>query len=397
MILQLRTVIVTLGAAALIGAAPAPPSGTPVVINASIPQTGPGAFLGKSLVDAFRAVEIVVNGEGGIRGRPLKIVTADSQTSPAVNLQIVQGYIAKQIPLYLDGGPSPVCNAALPIVSKSGPVDYCLSPAINTVPFGYVFAASAPSPDVQRVAVRYFRLRGWKRLAMLSSTDASGVALEAQAVAALALPENRDVQLVAQERFAPTDVSAAAQITRIEASKPDAIFVWATGTPVATAFRALNDAGNTLPVQVPSSNMVYSQLQSYAAFLPKQLFFATLLALTPEAVRPGPVHDAQMAYQRAFKAIGVRPDAATNLAWDPLMIFVDALRHLGPDPSADQVRTYITHLHGWVGANGVFDFGAGDQHGIGENAVDIAQWNAAAGKWQSVSRPHGYPLGTGGH
>ena len=72
------------------------------------------------------------------------------------------------------------------------------------------------------------------------------------------------------------------------------------------------------------------------------------------------------------------------------MIFVDALRHLGPEPSADQVRNYIIHLHGWVGANGVFDFGAGDQHGIGENAVDIAQWNAAVGTWRSVSRPHGY-------
>jgi branched-chain amino acid transport system substrate-binding protein len=390
--MKLRAALFALGAAALIGAAPATPAGTPVVVNASIPLTGPGAFLGKSLVDAFHAIEIVANGEGGIHGRPLKIVAADSQTSPAVNLQIVQGYIAKQAPLYLDGGPSPVCNATLPIVSKSGPVDYCLSPAINTTPFGYVFSASAPSPDVQRVAVRYFRLRGWKRLAMLSSTDASGVSLEAQAVAALALPENRNVQLVAQERFAPTDVSAAAQITRIVAAKPDAIFVWATGTSVATAFRALNDAGNTLPVQVPSSNMVYSQLESYSAFLPKQLFFATLLALTPEATPPGPVHDAQTAYQKAFKVIGVRPDAATNLAWDPMMIYVDALRHLGPDPSADQVRNYITHLHGWVGANGVFDFGAGDQHGISENAVDIAQWNAATGSWRSVSRPHGYLL-----
>jgi branched-chain amino acid transport system substrate-binding protein len=390
MMFQLRLALVALGTVALIAAAPANPAGPPVVINASIPLTGPGAFLGKSLVDAFRAIEIVVNGDGGIHERPLKIVAADSQTSPAINLQIVQGYIGKQVPLYLDGGPSPVCNATLPIVSKNGPVDYCLSPAINTTPFGFVFSASVPSADVQRVAVRYFRLRGWKRLAMLSSTDASGVSLEAQTVAALALPENRDVQLVAQERFAPTDVSAAAQVTRIEASKPDAILVWATGTPVATAFRALNDAGNSLPVQVPSSNMVYSQLGSYSAFLPKQLFFATLLALTPEKILPGPVHDAQTAYQKAFKTIGVRPDAATNLAWDPMMIFVDALRHLGPDPTADQVRNYINHLHGWVGANGVFDFGAGDQHGISENAVDIAQWNASAGTWQSVSRPRGY-------
>jgi branched-chain amino acid transport system substrate-binding protein len=246
---------------------------------------------GTAVLQAISATKSAIGSvrdDGGIHARPLQIVAADSQTSPAVNLQIVQGFMAKGAPLFPDGGPSPVCNAALPIVAKSGPVDFCLSPAINTTPFGYVFAASAPSPDVQRVAVRYFRLRGWKRVAMLSSTDASGVALEAQALAALTLPENQDVHLVAQERFAPADVSVAAQVARIEAAKPDAIFVSATGTPVATAFRALNDAGNTLPVQIPSSNMVYSQLASYAAFLPKQLYFATLLALTPDASPPVP-------------------------------------------------------------------------------------------------------------
>src|ERR1700677_2291591 len=152
MMVKLRAATLILGVAGLIAAAPAKPAGAAVIINASIPLTGPGAFLGKSLVDAFHAIEIVVNGEGGIHGRPLKIQAADSQTSPAVNLQIVQGLIAKQAPLFIDGGPSPVCNAALPIVAKSGPVDWCLSPAINTTPFGYVFAASAPSPDAQRVA-----------------------------------------------------------------------------------------------------------------------------------------------------------------------------------------------------------------------------------------------------
>ena len=185
MIFRSRIALLALGTAALLAASPATPAGTPVVINASIPLTGPGAFLGKSLVDAFHAIEIVVNGDGGIHGRPLKVVATDSQTSPAINLQIVQGYVGKQVPLYLDGGPSPVCNATLPIVVKNGPVDYCLSPAISTTPFGFVFSASVPSADVQRVAVRYFRLRGWKRLAMLSSTDASGVSLEAQTIAAL--------------------------------------------------------------------------------------------------------------------------------------------------------------------------------------------------------------------
>ena len=389
---RFRFASIALTAIALLGATPFSRSSNPVIVYANIPLTGGAAFIGKSLQDSFRASEIVINSTGGIHGRPLKIVAADTQTSGSVGLQLTQEYIAKRVPFYIEGGPSPICNASMPVLAKSGPVQYCLSPAIHPAPNGFVFSASVASADVQRVAVRYFRLRGWKRLAMLSATDASGNDLETQTIAALSLPENRDVELVAREKFAPTDLTVAAQISRIQSAKPQAILVWATGTPVGTAFRGLNDAGNTLPVQVPSSNMIYAQIAAYESFLPKQLFFTTMLALTPDQTPPGPVRDAQTAYGKAFKAIDVRPDAATNLAWDPLMIYVDALRHLRPEPTADEVRDYILHLHGWVGANGVFDFGSGDQRGVGENALDVAQLDASKTGWVRVSRPRGFLL-----
>ena len=74
------------------------------------------------------------------------------------------------------------------------------------------------------------------------------------------------------------------------------------------------------------------------------------------------------------------------------MLFVEALRKLGPDASADQIHDYLIHLHGWVGVNGVYDFGDGSQRGIGENAQEMAQWNAAKHTWVRASRPHGYLL-----
>ena len=178
----------------------------------------------------------------------------------------------------------------------------------------------------------------------------------------------------------------------IEAAKPEAIFALATGTPVATVLRALNDAGSTVPVQIPGSNMSYSELHSFAAFLPKQLVFSTASALTPNDTLPGPVRDAQRAYVSAVKRIGVRPDGATDLAWDPIMIFVSALRKLGPEATADQIHNYIEHLHGWVGINGVYDFSSGDQRGIGENGLEMAQWDAQKDDFVHVSRARGFLL-----
>jgi hypothetical protein len=80
------------------------------------------------------------------------------------------------------------------------------------------------------------------------------------------------------------------------------------------------------------------------------------------------------------------------LPWDPVTIFVSALRNLGPDATADQVRDYILHLHGWVGINGVYDFGDGSQRGIGENAGEVVQWITAKHGWVRASRPRGILL-----
>jgi hypothetical protein len=71
------------------------------------------------------------------------------------------------------------------------------------------------------------------------------------------------------------------------------------------------------------------------------------------------------------------------------MIIVDALRHLGTHATAQQIRDYILHLHGWIGANGVYDFSSGDQRGIGQNSIVVARWAPEKNNWIQVSRPKG--------
>jgi branched-chain amino acid transport system substrate-binding protein len=83
---------------------------------------------------------------------------------------------------------------------------------------------------------------------------------------------------------------------------------------------------------------------------------------------------------------------AHNLVWDPAMILVDALRHLGPSAGAQQIRDYILRLHGWVGVNGVYDFTAGDQRGLTQSSAAVDLWDASKDNWVQVSRPGGTPI-----
>jgi branched-chain amino acid transport system substrate-binding protein len=388
---RFRDLAFIVASVSLVGASP-PVSGPPVELNATVPLSGGGAFLGASYLKTFQAAENVVNGSGGIKGRPLKIVISDTQTNPQIALQLTSGFIAKKTPLFIDGAPTAICNASIPIVQKSGPVDYCLSPLIRPDPGSYVFSANTSGIQLTNVAVRYFRLRGWKRIALLSSTDATGAEFEARTIDTVSLPENKTVELVAKERFAPSDISVAAQITRIRAAKPDAIFVWTAGTPTAVALRGINEANLNVPVGIGAANLIYAQLESYETFLPKQLFISTVLPLTPNEMPKGPIHDKQVQFAKALAAVGARSDGATGLPWDPIMILVDALRAVGPDATADQIRSHILHLHGWVGINGVYDFSDGSQRGIGENAGEMVQWISAKHGWVRASRPRGFLL-----
>src|SRR4051795_13083520 len=56
--------------------------GDPIKIGAVVPETGPGAALGRSAMRGVRLAEKYVNENGGIGGRPLLILHEDDRTNP---------------------------------------------------------------------------------------------------------------------------------------------------------------------------------------------------------------------------------------------------------------------------------------------------------------------------
>jgi len=67
------------------------------------------------------------------------------------------------------------------------------------------------------------------------------------------------------------------------------------------------------------------------------------------------------------------------------MLVVQALRKLGTDATAKQLRDYIEPLHGVAGTNGLFDFRDGSQRGMGLASVVVVKWDSAKKNWSTVS------------
>jgi len=375
--------VVGIALAALLGGLPC--SGVaapdPYTIDVILPQTGVAAFLGRSIGTSLAVVEDTVNKSGGINGRPIKFALADDQSNPQVAVQLVNGIIAKKAAVMLGSSLSATCGAVAPLL-KDGPVDFCMSPGIHPAEGSYVFSPAPSTVDLAQGTAHYMRFRGWKRVAFIFSTDSSGQDGERTIDQAFGLPENKDVSIVDVEHFAVTDLSVAAQVAHIKAADVQALYVWSSGTASATVLRNVADAGLELPIMTSYSNATYGQMRAYKPFMPKELIFTGLPTMAPDQLPKGPLHDAVAAYVRAFQAAGIRPEVGQQTAWDAAMLTVSALRKLGTDATAAQIRDYLVALRGWTGVTGTFDFRAFPQRGVNwKSSVIDTRWDPAKDTW----------------
>lgn len=376
---------------ALSGPAESQPS--PLRVDVITSETGSFAFVGARTDESLRILQKLVNASGGINGRPLQFAFLDDQTSPVVAVQLANAAIARGAQVILGPISGAACAAVVPLVAKAGPLNYCLSPVTTGPPGSYVFTTGAGTAANNVAMVRFFRNENWRRIAILAANDASCTGGERDIDTALALPENREMHVVAREHFAPNDLSIAAQVARIKAANAQAILTCASGTIFGTVVHALHDAGVDIPTSASAANMVYQQLNAYGGVLPRNLYFATLRGFIPDPhIGKGPIKDNQDRFFAAFRAAHVRPEYQDAFVWDPAMIVVDALRHAGPNPTAASMHAYIEGLHSWAGIAGIYYFSDNSQRGITGSALQIVRWNDARRAFSVAQAPGRLPL-----
>ena len=355
-----------------------------------VPQTGSAALQGRQQSQGLLAVESVVNRTGGIHGRPIKFDLLDTQSSPQITVQLMSYAAAKKVPVVL--GPSSAAEcAAIATVVKNGPVDYCTSPGFHPDPGSYVFSSGFSTVDLLRMSVRYLRERNLKRVAIVASTDAAGQDGERSLDAALALPVNKDMTLVAREHFSINDLNAAAQIARVKGAAPQALIIWTTGTPYGTILRSVHDAGLDIPILTSPGNQTLEQMSAYAEFLPKEQLFTSGPFSAPDQITDRTMRNAVQLLYTSLDTIKA-PSFASQIVWDPALLVVAALRKMGTDATAAQVRDYIAGQRRWIGENGPYDFVSTPQRGLDGSSSLIVRWDASRSEFVAASKLGGKPF-----
>ena len=286
------------------------------------------------------------------------------------------------------------CGAIAPLMQTSGPVEYCFSPGLNPPPRSYAFSGTASLKIDDQAILRYMQKLGYTKLAIISSTDATGQANDKNTDELLPTPEFRNLQIVAREHFGITDIDVSAQVAHIKSAEPQAIVAYVSGPAFGTVLRGLKNAGVDLPVITSGANSNAEQLGQYVSFLPSKLILpAYPYSLPPAVLAKTPMKKQIDDFVAAFKSMGYTPSpAASPYVWDTVSIVLSAFRKLGPNATAQQIHDYILGLKNYVGINGTYDFTTGDQHGLTADSVVFVRFDPQRKDFIAISGLGGSPL-----
>ena len=358
----------------------APPALAEITIGVSISGTGPGAALGIPIRNTMSLMPKT------IAGQPVRVVLLDDASDPGEGAKIVRRFAAEdKVDVIIGSSTVPVAGAQSVTANDAKTAFIALCPiAIDLPKQAWSFTVPQPATLVIEAAVEHMKANGVKQVGFLGFTDAWGdLTLRALTIAANA----NGIRIVATERFARTDTSVVAQVLKIMATQPDAIFAGDAGTPAVLPHLTFIERGFKGPIY-----------HSHGAVVPD--FIRVGGKGVEGAIAPsGPIVVAdQLPDSNPMKAVALdlikRYDAAfggggrnafVGYAWDAVTIIQAAVpvalkkAKPGTPEFRQAMRDAIEGLKEVAGTHAIYNMSPTDHNGVDKRGrvlvrVENAQW-----------------------
>ena len=231
--------------------APVVRAAEPIKIGFSMELTGPFAVVGKTGLLAFKIWEEEVNAEGGLLGRPVKLVYYDDQSNPS----LVPGIYTKlididKVDLLISSYGTNLAVPAMPVAISYNRLFFGLFALAANDKFHYPKYFSmlpfGPQP------VKTFA-EGWFDLAAVQNPKPKTVAIvntdaEFQHKAAESAREHakaKGIDIVYDRAYPPTTVDFAPIIRSVQAAQPDLVYIASYPSDTVGILRSVGELGLT--------------------------------------------------------------------------------------------------------------------------------------------------------
>lgn len=380
---SIRTAALTLGLAALAGAAQAADA-PPIRVGSFLSVTGPAQFLGDPTKKMMEMEIARINAAGGLLGRKIEWIVYDDGSAADKAVTFAKRLIEDdKIDILIGGSTTATSMAVLPMAERAQmPFISFGGAAIIVNPVRkWVFKI----PHTDRMAaeknLQDMKARGITKVAMLSEDSGSGKAGREQVLAAA---PNYGIKIVADEIYGAKDTDTTAQLTKIRGNpEAQALIVWGLGQGPTLVSRNYSQLGMKLPV--------------YQAHGVAARDFITLSGPAAEGMRvPGPTaivadklpaNDRQkpvvMDLTARYQALYKEPISAFAAnAYDGVLVFSEAVKRAGTIDK-EKLRDSIEQTKDLVGANGIYNMGPTDHNGLSFESMKLLE--VSNGDWKIVN------------
>jgi branched-chain amino acid transport system substrate-binding protein len=377
---RLGPALAGLAAGALLSVSPALADVT-VGIVASV--TGPAAALGG---ETRKAVDLMPT---EIDGEKVHYILLDDATDPTHAVQNARKLISEEkVDVIL--GPNLISTAmAIADIAHDEQV-----PMVSVAPLDVsgdkrstVFRSEPSALLMVRRIVQDMEAKGLKRVAFIGFADSWGELLLKSLTA-----EGKDkIEIVATERFGRSDPSVQAQVLKVMASKPDAVFVGGSGTPAAMPQITLRQRGYKGTIYQSHGVTSKEFLRVGGRDVEGALLPVGPVLVAEQLPDSHPNKANAVAFVKAFEekfGAGSRSTFA-GASWDSFQIAkagIESALKAGVKPGTPEfrlaVRDGIQSINGLVGVNGVYTITAQDHAGYDPASVVLI--TVKDGAWSLV-------------
>ncbi len=351
--------------------------------------TGPASSLGLPERDTALMLQTEIDAKGGIKGRPIKLVIYDGESTETKTLlaakkAIEEERVAALICCTQSGTSLAIKNAVqtakVPTISMATSIRI-VEPIKESA---WVFKTAPSDHLIAEVFAEYLVSKKLIRVAWISVDNAFGDSgrVEFEKVA-----KALGISIVMNERFGDKDVDMTTQLTKVKGSDAQALVVWAIPPAASVVTKNAGELGLKVPL-FHSHGVANKRFIELAGPAANGVRFPAAKLLTAESLPDGDIQKKTLvAYAKEFEARYGPRNTFGGHAWDAIWLAYRAADVAGTRTNPDDlpsfraaIRDELEKTKEFVGIGGIFNMSPNDHNGLDMRAVTV--YEIVNGQWQ---------------
>jgi branched-chain amino acid transport system substrate-binding protein len=292
-------------------------------VGITMSASGPGAALGQPQSKTVAALPKEIGGQ------KVTYIALDDESDPTKGAQNARKMIAEEkVDVLVGSSLTPVTLPLIDIAAEAKtPLLTLAAAAVLVQPMDdkkkWVFKV-VPNDDIMATAIlKFIAKSGAKKLGYIGFSDGYGEGyynvLKAEAPKA-------GVELTTHEVYARSDASVTGQVLKIIATKPDAVFTAAAGTPAVLPQKSLRDRGYKAPIYQTHGVATNEFIRLGGKDVEGAIYTGEAFTIVEDLPKDSPFRAAPEEYIAAYKAVHKEEPAVFGAhLWDSMVLVKNAM------------------------------------------------------------------------